>query len=103
MLLHQSLVIRTCLSTPTPTPSPACIISVATATTAATATTTIATIHVSNSTRSMLNTTRAHTMQHTLNTAQRILEVLGLLVLVGFCGFFFAWAAGTCIDLPEDW
>ncbi len=51
----------------------------------------------------MLNTTRAHTMQHTLNTAQRILEVLGLLVLVGFCGFFFAWAAGTCIDLPEDW
>jgi len=31
------------------------------------------------------------------------LEVLGLLILVGFCGFFFAWAAGTCIEMPEDW
>lgn len=43
--------------------------------------------------------TRVHTGTHT----QRILEVLGLLVLVGACGFFLAWAFGTCVDLPEDW
>jgi len=34
---------------------------------------------------------------------QRILEVLGLLALVSVCGFFFAWVAGTCIEMPEDW
>eukprot|EP00197_Chlamydomonas_leiostraca_P009699 CAMPEP_0202866324 /NCGR_PEP_ID=MMETSP1391-20130828/7318_1 /ASSEMBLY_ACC=CAM_ASM_000867 /TAXON_ID=1034604 /ORGANISM="Chlamydomonas leiostraca, Strain SAG 11-49" /LENGTH=886 /DNA_ID=CAMNT_0049546257 /DNA_START=42 /DNA_END=2702 /DNA_ORIENTATION=+ len=34
---------------------------------------------------------------------QRILEVVGLVFLVGLCGFFFGWAAGKCIELPEDW
>lgn len=34
---------------------------------------------------------------------QRILEVIGLVFLVGLCGFFFAWAAGKCIEMPEDW
>lgn len=34
---------------------------------------------------------------------QRILEVIGLVFLVGLCGFFFAWAAGKCIELPANW
>lgn len=34
---------------------------------------------------------------------QRILEVIGLVFLVGLCGFFFALTAGRCIELPEDW
>ncbi len=34
---------------------------------------------------------------------QRILEVIGLVFLVGLCGFFFSWAAGTCVEMPEDW
>ncbi|KAF5836603.1 chloride channel [Dunaliella salina] len=52
-----------------------------------------------NSLRMWLWKIRASQTMH----IQRILEVVGLLVLVGLCGFFFAWAAGTCIDMPEDW
>jgi hypothetical protein len=34
---------------------------------------------------------------------QRILEVVGLVFLVGIFGFLFAWAAGKCVTMPEDW
>lgn len=34
---------------------------------------------------------------------RRIMEVIGLVILLGLCAFFFSWAAGKCIDMPEDW
>jgi hypothetical protein len=34
---------------------------------------------------------------------RRIGEVIGLVFLVGLCGFFFAATAGSCLPMPETW
>lgn len=52
-----------------------------------------------NSLRMWLWKLRAAKTRH----LQRIFEVIGLVFLVGLCGFFFSWTAGTCIELPESW